>query len=262
MFLAGIGPGILLSIVFSATILRLASTAPDVVFETSRGEATYADLSGLEANRKFVPILALVTVVLGGLYGGYLNPTEAGAAGAAGALVIALLRRSLGGGSFWRLLVETGQITVSVLFLILAATLFSRMPALSCMPRGLAEFFLEGLVGPSGFLLLYLLLIVALGCIIDAISIMLILLPIVLPVAEQAGFDLFWFGVLTVVAVEIGPLTLAFGLSVYAIKSAMDGPDLRVGDILGGVAPFIGAMLVCLLPIVLFPPIASWLARH
>lgn len=261
MFLAGIGPGILLSIVFSATILLLARTRPGMVFETTRDEASYSDLSGLDAIRKSIPILALVTVVLGGLYGGFLNPTEAGAAGAAGALVIALLRRSLGGGSFWRLLVETGQITVSVLFLILAATLFSRMLALSGVPRELAEFFLEGPIGPWGFLLLYLLLIIALGCIIDSISIMLILLPIVLPVAEQAGFDLIWFGVLTVVAVEIGLLTPPFGLSVYTIKSAMDDPDLKVGDIFRGAVPFICAMLFSLLLIVLFPPIATWLAR-
>jgi C4-dicarboxylate transporter, DctM subunit len=261
MFLAGIGPGILLALVFSGTILLLARAWPGMVFETTRDEASYSDLSGLDAIRKSVPILALVTVVLGGLYGGFLNPTEAGAAGAFGALVIALLRRSLGGGSFWKLLVETGQITVSVLFLILAATLFSRMLALSGVPRELAEFFLEGPVGPWGFLLLYLLLIIALGCIIDSISIMLILLPIVLPVAEQAGFDLIWFGVLTVVAVEIGLLTPPFGLSVYTIKSAMDDPDLKVGDIFRGTIPFIAAMLVSLLLIVLFPQIATWLAR-
>jgi tripartite ATP-independent transporter DctM subunit len=261
MFLAGIGPGILLSLVFTATILLLARTRPQMVFETTRDEAAFSNLSAGEAVAKSIPILALVTVVLGGLYGGFLNPTEAGAAGAAGALVIALLRRSLDRRSFWTLLVETGQITVSVLFLILAATLFSRMLALSGVPRELAEFFLEGPVGPWGFLLLYLLLIIALGCIIDSISIMLILLPIVLPVAEQAGFDLIWFGVLTVVAVEIGLLTPPFGLSVYTIKSALDDPDLRVGDIFRGTVPFIAAMLLSLLIIVLFPPIATWLAR-
>jgi C4-dicarboxylate transporter, DctM subunit len=158
-----------------------------MVFETDAGRSKRLRPLGLGAIRKSVPILALVTVVLGGLYGGFLNPTEAGAAGAAGALVIALMRRSLDRRSFWTLLVETGQITVSVLFLILAATLFSRMLALSGVPRELAEFFLEGRSAPWGFLILYLLLIIALGCIIDSISIMLILLPIVLPVAEAGG---------------------------------------------------------------------------
>ena len=199
--------------------------------------------------------------MLGGLYGGFLNPTEAGAAGALGALLIALLRRSLTPRSFWRLLVETGQITVSVLFLILAATFFSRMLALSGVPRFLAETMLSGPIGPYGFLLLYLLLIVVLGCLIDSISIMLILLPIALPVAEAAGFDLIWFGVLTVVAVEVGLLTPPFGLSVYIIKSAINDRSLKVSDIFRGALPFVGAMLVSLALIVAFPAIATWLAR-
>jgi tripartite ATP-independent transporter DctM subunit len=261
MFLAGIGPGLLLAVMFSLTIVLLARFRPGMVFAAERDGARDIDLTAFDMVRKAVPIVALVTVVLGGLYGGFLNPTEAGAAGAFGALVIALLRRSLDPRSFWRLLVETGQITVSVLFLILAATLFSRMLALSGVPRELAQFFVEGPLGPYGFLLFYLLLVIVLGCIIDSISIMLILLPIVLPVAEQAGFDLIWFGVLTVVAVEIGLLTPPFGLSVYTIKAAMDDPELRIGDIFRGTVPFVLAMILSLLVIVAFPPVATWLAR-
>jgi C4-dicarboxylate transporter, DctM subunit len=157
--------------------------------------------------------------------------------------------------------VETGQITVSVLFLILAASFFSRMLALSGMPQALATFFLESPLGPYGFLLSFLVLIVLLGCLIDSISIMLILLPIALPIAKAAGLDLIWFGVLTVVAIEIGLLTPPFGLSVYTIKSAMDDPDLKVGEIFRGTLPFIGAMLFSLVLIIVFPPLATWLAR-
>lgn len=260
MFLAGIGPGLLLSLAFTATILLLAWGRRDFVFQ-SGDSAGYADIGLAEIVLKAVPILSLMIVVLGGLYGGFLNPTEAGAAGAFGALVIAVLRRSLDRQSFWRLLVETGQITVSVLFLILAATFFSRMLALSGVPRELSELFLSGNIGPYGFLLAYVLLIVALGCLIDSISIMLIVLPIALPIADAAGLDLIWFGVITVIAVEIGLLTPPFGLSVYTIKSAMDDPDLKVGEIFRGAVPFIGAMLVTLAIIVVFPPIATWLAR-
>ncbi len=261
MFLAGVGPGILLALIFSVTIILLARTRKSFVFDSTDDTADYADMSGLTMLRKSVPIVALMLVVLGGLYGGFLNPTEAGAAGAFGALVVALARRSLDPKSFWRLLVETGQITVSVLFLILAATFFSRMLALSGVPRGLAELLLTGPIGPYGFLILYLLLIVALGCLIDSISIMLILLPIALPVAEAAGFDLIWFGVLTVVSVEIGLLTPPFGISVYIIKSAMDDPDLQVGEVFRGAFPFVLAMLVSVAILIAFPSIATWLAR-
>ncbi len=261
MFLAGIGPGILLAIAFSATIVLLALTNRRFVFASDRDDARFEDVSGTAILRKSVPIVALMLLVLGGLYGGFLNPTEAGAAGAAGALAIALARRSLDPRTFWKLLVETGQITVSVLFLILAATFFSRMLAMSGVPRELAEFFLTGPIGPYGFLVLYLLLIIALGCLIDSISIMLILLPIALPVAEAAHFDLIWFGVLTVVSVEVGLLTPPFGLSIYVIKSAMDDPDLRIGEIFRGALPFVVAMLLSLALIVAFPPIATWIAR-
>ena len=261
MFLAGIGPGILLALAFCVTILLLAQYRKDFVFEKTDEEADFGDLSVLEIVRKAVPIVSLMLLVLGGLYGGFLNPTEAGAAGAFGALVIALLRRSLTGSSLWKLLVETGQITVSVLFLILAATFFSRMLALSGVPQALAELFLAGPIGPYGFLIVYLLLIIALGCLIDSISIMLILLPIALPIAAAAGFDLIWFGVLTVVAVEVGLLTPPFGLSVYVIKSAMDDPDLRVGEIFRGAFPFVLAMFVSIALIIVFPSIATWLAR-
>jgi tripartite ATP-independent transporter DctM subunit len=261
MFLAGIGPGLLLSAVFCVTILLLAYARPSFVFEAEDKAGEDAPIGLAELLRKALPILSLMVMVLGGLYGGFLNPTEAGAAGAFGALVIALLRRSLDRRTFWDLLVETGQITVSVLFLILAATFFSRMLALSGVPRELSEMFLQGGIGPYGFLLLYLLLIIALGCLIDSISIMLIVLPIALPIAQAAGFDMIWFGVLTVIAVEVGLLTPPFGLSVYTIKSAMNDPDLGIGEIFRGAVPFILAMLVCIALIILFPPIATWLAR-
>ncbi|MCG6857095.1 MAG: TRAP transporter large permease [Salaquimonas sp.] len=261
MFLAGVGPGLLLAIAFTITIMLLARFRQGFVFDNSDDKATFTDMSGGAMLRKSVPIVVLVLTVLGGLYGGFFNPTEAGAAGAFGALVIALLRKSLKGRLFWALLVETGQITVSVLFLIMAATFFSRMLALSGVPRELAEFFLEGPVGHYGFLAVYLVLIIAMGCLIDSISIMLILLPIALPVAKAAGFDLIWFGVLTVVSVEVGLLTPPFGLSVYTIKSALDEDDLKVGEIFRGTLPFVFAMLFSVVILVLFPSIATWLAR-
>ena len=261
MFLAGVGPGILLALAFCMTILFLARFRRDFVFDHGHDDGPVAGIGGLEILRKAVPILCLMLVVLGGLYGGFLNPTEAGAAGAFGALVIAILRRSLDGRSFWKLLVETGQITVSVLFLILAATFFSRMLALSGVPRQLAELFLSGPIGSYGFLVTYLLLIIALGCLIDSISIMLIVLPIALPIAQAAGFDLIWFGVLTVVAVEVGLLTPPFGLSVYVIKSAMDDASITVGEIFRGAVPFVFAMVISIGLIIAFPAIATWLAR-
>ena len=266
MFLAGVGPGILLALLFSIVIVAMASFKRDLVFD-DRAAAEAAE-AGVEMDEPLprllargIPIVALILVVLGGIYGGFLNPTEAGAAGALGALVIAIMRKSLKRGTLWSLMVETGQITVSVLFLIVAATFFSRMLAMSGLPTWLAEMLLGDFVGPYGFLLIFLVLVIVLGLFIDSISIMLILLPIALPVAKAAGFDLIWFGVLTVVAVEIGLLTPPFGLSVYTIKMALADKSLAVGDIFRGAMPFVLTMILCLAILVAFPQIAVWLAR-
>jgi C4-dicarboxylate transporter, DctM subunit len=261
MFLAGVGPGLLLSAAFTVTILLLAWRYPKFVFVGEEAERPERDFSVTELFFKGFPIVSLIVLVLGGLYSGFLNPTEAGAIGAFGALVLALSRRSLTPGSFWRILVETGQITVSVLFLIMAASFFSRMLAMSGLPNMLAQYLLAGPIGPYGFLILFIALVIVLGFLIDSISIMLILLPIALPIAVAADFDLIWFGVMTVIAVEIGLLTPPFGLSVYTIKSAMNDPDLKVGEIFRGAFPFVITMLVVLAIIGFFPAIATWLAR-
>jgi C4-dicarboxylate transporter DctM subunit len=261
MFLSGVFPGLLLALIFAVTIMLLARFRPAAVFDQQVKVSDVGALGFVEVLRKGAPIVVLVLLVLGGLYSGFLNPTEAGAIGAAGALIIALQRRSLTLPRFWSLLVEAGQITVSVLFLIVAATFFSRMLAMSGLPSALAEYLIGGALGPYGFLLLYLALVIAMGCFIDSISIMLILLPIAVPVAQAAGFDMIWFGVLTVVAVEIGLLTPPFGLSVYTIKSAIDDRTLKVGDIFIGAFPFVLAMIVCLAILIAFPPISVWLAR-
>lgn len=261
MFLAGVGPGLLLAGLFSLTIMGMAIWRKNTVFVQRDVEVKLEAVSAFDLVLKGLPIAVLMTLVLGGLYGGFLNPTEAGAVGALGALVIALLRRSLNLKKFWGLLVESGQITVSVLFLIMAATFFSRMLAMSGLPNMLAEVLLNNFFGAFGFLFFFLALIILLGCLIDSISIMLILLPIALPVAREAGFDLIWFGVLTVVAVEMGLLTPPFGLSVYTIKAAMNDDDLKVGDIFRGAIPFVFAMVAGLVILIAFPQISIWLAR-
>jgi len=267
MFLAGIGPGILLCVMFAIVIVSMATWKPEWIFDKNAPQST-GDAAARDDDEPLpkllargIPIVALIVVVLGGIYGGFLNPTEAGAAGALGALVIAIMRKSLKGGTLWRLMVETGQITVSVLFLIVAATFFSRMLAMSGLPTWLAEMMLGDFIGPYGFLFLFLLLVIVLGLFIDSISIMLILLPIALPVAKAAGFDMIWFGVLTVVAVEIGLLTPPFGLSVYTIKMALADKTLPVGDIFRGAAPFVLTMIVSLFILIAFPSISVWLAR-
>ena len=262
MFIAGIIPGALLALGFCVLIVGMAWLVPHKVGtpEALAGVGAGIEETPLTAAVKFVPILLLITLVLGGLYAGFFTPTEAGAVGAAGALVIALVRGRLTWRKLWQVLVETGFVSVSVLFLIIAAMLYSRMLALTGMPSAVTEGITNMGLGPWGFLFMYVLIVIALGCIIDSVSIMLIMLPIVLPIARAFGMDVVWFGVITVVAVEIGLLTPPFGVSVYTVKSALNDPRISVRDIFAGTFPFVLMMLVMLFILAAFPSLSTWLA--
>lgn len=260
MFLAGVVPGIVLAIVFAITILLLAYLRPDTMGARAAVKEDGPVDTAATAAVKFMPILVLVTLVLGGLYGGVFTPTEAGAVGAAGSLVIAIARRRLTWAKLWQLLLETGFVSVSVLFLIIAASLYSRMLALTGMPGAVTGAMTALDLGSWGFLVAYIAIVLLLGCIIDSVSIMLIMLPIVLPVARGFGMDIVWFGVITVVAIEIGLLTPPFGVSAYAVKASLNDPGITIRDIFSGSFPFIGAMLVVLLVIIAFPKLSTALA--
>ena len=263
MFMAGILPGLLLALLFCLLIIAMAYLSPARIFTSGNFDATEEkDLeTWATAAQKFFPILILVVLVLGGLYSGFFTPTEAGAVGAAGAFLIALLRRRLDWVKLWNVLTETGYVSVSVLFLIIAASLYSRMLALTGLPAAITSSITDVGLGAWGFLVAYLVIVILLGCIIDSVSIMLIMLPIVLPIVSAFGMDKIWFGVLTVVAVEIGLLTPPFGVSVYTVKSALNNPSISVKDIFAGAFPFVLVMVLALLILALFPSLSTWLAR-
>jgi tripartite ATP-independent transporter DctM subunit len=262
MFIAGVLPGIVLAIGFAVLIVGMACLRPGLVLTPGTADLPREEPQETlrSAAFKFTPILLLIVLVLGGLYGGLFTPTEAGAVGAAGALVIALVRRRLNWSRLWQVLTETGYVSVSVLFLIISAMLYSRMLALTGMPAAVTESITRLGLGPWGFLAAYVAMVVALGCIIDSVSIMLIMLPIVLPIARSFGMDVVWFGVVTVVAVEIGLLTPPFGVSVYTVKSALNDPRITIRDIFAGAFPFVLMMMAVLLVLIAFPALSTWLA--
>ncbi|MFK7753375.1 MAG: TRAP transporter large permease subunit, partial [Sedimentitalea sp.] len=157
----------------------------------------------------------------------------------------------------WRVLIETGLVTASVCFLIIAAQMYSRMLAFSGVPLAFGELAAAADFGVLGLIFMYVLVVILLGMILDSSSIMLILVPLMLPIVVPMGVDLVWFGIVTVIAVEIGLLTPPFGISVYVIKSTLDDDSISLLDIFIGAAPFALMMLLCLILIILFPPIAT-----
>ena len=262
LFTAGIVPGLLLATAFAAGIVLAAYFKPSMVY--AGGEMPLPDgedMGPLTLLLKMVPIVLMIGGVLGGLYGGLFTATEAGAVGAALALLIAVIRRKLSWRTFWEVLTETGHVTVSVSFLIICASIYTRMLAMSGMPQFMMESIGHAGLGPFAFLLVYVLIVILLGTVIDSSSILLIVLPLMLPIAEQFGMDLIWFGVVTVVAVEIGLLTPPFGLSAYVVKSSLNDPSITLGDIFRGTAPFTITMLVVLGLLMAFPQISLMLLK-
>ena len=263
LFTAGIVPGLVLALAYSVGIVLMATFWPRSVYESASRPAFGREslLSPLTLLRKLAPSVVLIVAVLGGLYAGYFTATEAGAVGAAIALAIALGRRKLSLKALWGVLTETGHVTVSVSFLIICATIYTRMLAMSGMPQFLVEQMTQMGLGPTAFLLIYIALIVLLGMIIDSSSILLIVLPLMLPIAEQFGMNLIWFGVVTVVAVEVGLLTPPFGLSVYVIKSTLQDQRIGLGDIFRGTAPFTLMMFGVLLLLIFVPQLSLVLLK-
>lgn len=259
MFIAGVIPGFLLALGMVTVIMGLAFFKPAYVFaDVERAKLRHAERTGPTLSTrdilvKLVPILALVVLVLGGLYSGYFTPTEAGGIGAFGAFVIALMRRSLNRSRMWEVLKQTGSVSVGILILLIAASFYSRMLSVAGIPVAIGDLVQASGLGPYGFLLLYCVIILLMGMILDSSSILLIMVPIAAPIAEALGFNLIHFGIVTVLAVEIGLLTPPFGISVFTVHSTLADKRVGVEQIFIGTMPFIGVMLVCLLLIALFP---------
>ena len=257
LFKAAIIPGILLAGAFALGVILMAWLAPGFV-----GNVRHKRLSEQaerdDAGNPFLgmlPVVFLIVLVLGGIYGGYFTPTEAGAAGAFAAMVFAIARRRLNWPKLWNVVRETGQISVAILFLIICASTFSRMLTLSELPQDIAAFLGSGL-GLYGFLAIYLLLLIVIGMVLDSTSMMLILLPLALPVVVELGGNLVWFGIVTVVGVNIGLLTPPLGLSVYVIKSSLDDESITLGTIFSGAFPFVLITLAVTIALMIWPQLS------
>lgn len=270
LFIAGILPGILLSLAYGVLIWVMATRFPRSVYADpaatgEKGGAMQNDEPLLPWHvmlLKIGPIMALILLILVGIYGGIFTATEAGGVGALGAMLIALARRKLSLPSLWKVLVETGYVTAALCFLLVAAHLYARMISVSGIPGALEEGMATAGLGFYGLIAVYVVLLVILGTILDSASIMLILVPIltiILRSMEMAGTDIgsmVWFGIITVLSVEIGLLTPPVGLACFAIHSNLNDSRISLNDVFRGAAPFAATMLLVLLLIIAFP----WLA--
>ncbi|WP_237212891.1 TRAP transporter large permease [Falsiroseomonas oryziterrae] len=257
MFVAGVIPGLIIAFGFALMIWVSAAFFPSrIMVRAVQPELSQRPMPAGEMAVKSLPILALVVLILGGLYSGFFTPTEAGAVGAAGALVLALLRRRLDGPKFWRVLRETGLVSAAILFLLIAAGLYSRMLSMAGVPQAIGDMVEHLGLGPYGFLLVFVIVVLLMGMILDSTSILLIMVPIGAPIAAGMGFDLIHFGIITIIAVEMGLLTPPFGISVFTVKATLNDPKVGIETIFAGALPYVAVMGAALLLIAFVP----WLA--
>lgn len=247
MFIAGIIPGLLLTVAYIGAIAAMGWLTPGFI----GGQIPEGDdrdrLSARDILACTLPVASLIVIVLGGIYTGWLTPVEAGAAGSLAALVIARFRRSMTWGGFWQSLLETGHITASILFLITAASFYSRMLGYVDLPNQLHEFLVGNQLEFFWVMVVYVLLMLFLGTLLDTASVILIVVPLFIDIVEPMGLSLVWFGIITVIGAEIGLLTPPLGISCFVIKATLNDDRISLKDVFMGALPFAAVMLCVLI---------------
>lgn len=260
MFLAGVVPGLILTTAYIAWIFISGRLRPSYIGENIN-QAQDVPLTWFELCDKTVPIVSLILIVLGGIYTGWLTPVEAGATGALAALLIAVGRRRITLRGLWETAIETGHISASILFLIAMASLYSRMLGYAGLPNELDAYLQQHDFGFVEVMIIYVLLMLFLGTILDTASIILIVVPLFIALIETMGMDLIWFGIVTVIGAEIGLLTPPLGISCFVIKASLNDPEVSLKDVFFGAFPFAVIMLLVLILLIAFPVLSIGILR-
>jgi len=260
LFIAGIFPGILMSLVFSAGIFIMVKMRPELAGKLLE-QKKVSRRENLKALIRPWPILFVIFLVLGGIYLGFVTPTEAAAVGAAGALLVTIFKRRFNLREFWGILLETGNMNAAIGFLMIAAIFFSKMLSFSGFTAEVTQLVLSLELPRMLIIWAFIIVFIVLGSFLDSTSIILISVPMVAPIVRAMGFDMIWFGIVVVVAVEIGLVTPPFGMVVFAVKAAL-GEEAKIEDIFIGAFPFMLMMLITLVILVYIPAISTWLPQQ
>ncbi len=256
LFMAGILPGLLAMLMYVLTIAVIVRVRPRFL---PAGEVKPWRERVLALRLVWAP-LVLFVFVIGGLYGGFFTPTEAGGVGASGAFLLGVLRKKLNRANTREALLQATRTAAAVFTVLIGALLFGYFLTITQTPQKLTEF-LTGLgVGRYGVLALIMLMYLVLGCLMDAMAMIILTVPIIFPVVTALGFDPIWFGVIIVMTVELGLIHPPVGMNVFVIKSVVK--DVSFTTIFKGVLPFVATDIVRLLILIAFPIIALWLPQR
>src|SRR3954468_9962697 len=253
LFIAGIVPGLLAVSMYMITITIIGFARPGFL---PAGQRTSWN-ERLASLKDIWATLLLFAFVIGGLYGGLFTATEAAGAGAGGAFIIGVARRKLSGPDILRSLLETTRTTAAVFTILIGAILFGYFLTITQTPQKVTAF-LTGLgIGAYGVLALIMLMYLVLGCLMDALAMIILTVPIIFPVIKELGFDPIWFGVIVVMTVELGLIHPPVGMNIFVIKSVIE--DVKISTIFYGVMPFIITDILRLIILIAFPILATWL---
>ena len=253
LFIAGILPGILLTLMFMGYVWIQCAIEPGLAppLEPMPARARIGKVLMMW------PIFVTMLVVLAGIYSGVMTPSEAAAVGSVLALLFAILFRQLTWRVLWDSLVGAVQATSMLLFIMIGAGILGGTMGLLRIPESLAQWVLSLNAEPLLILVVVYIMYILLGCFIDTVSMIVITVPFVLPIVIGLGYDPIWFGIIIVIVVEMALITPPVGLNVYIIHGLR--PNRPISDVFMGAMPFLGVMVLALILLTLFPTIATWL---
>ena len=253
LFVASMIPAALAIGLYLLAIKLMVTFRPGLAPEGSR-----IDIRALlVAARRCIGAAVLFGAVIGGIYSGIVTDAEAASVGAVGAFLFALARGRLGAGKLWQVMAETTTTIALIYTLIFGAVTFSFLIAFTQVPALLSSWIVALEFGPYGVILLLVLVYLVLGMVMDSYAMMVITVPIFLPLVVQYGFDPIWWGVVTVICVEMGMITPPFGMNIFVLNAI--AKHIPLTTIYRGVAPFVFVDLIKVLALIVFPALALWL---
>ncbi len=253
LFVAGVLPGILAVAMYMSTIAIIGRVRPGYLPAGQR--ASWPER--LQALRDVWATLLLFAFVIGGIYGGWFTATEAAGMGAGGAFLLGVARGRLSPADIRRSLLEATRTTAAVFTVLIGAILFGYFLTVTQTPQAVTSFLTSLGLGRYGVLVLIMLMYIVLGCLMDALAMIILTIPIVFPLIQSLGFDPIWFGVIIVMTVELGLIHPPVGMNIFVIKSVVE--DVKISTIFYGVLPFILTDLLRLVILIAFPIIATYL---
>jgi len=251
LFMAGIVPGLVLTGLFILYVAARALLRPGLAPRVAGERQPVARTAG-----QLLPFLMLIFVVLGGIYFGFVTPTEAGAVGSAMALVIALVWGRFGWREFQAAIRNSVRVSAGLLFIVLAAYLFAYALEDAGLAWALTQWFVALELTRFEFILLLLVMYLLLGCLVDSIGMIVLTVPLLYPILIQYGIDPIWFGVVLVVMIELGQITPPVGINLFVIQSIWTG---HLGQVIRGTAPFWAILILFVILLTAWPELALYL---